>query len=582
MRTHFCGAIDAELVGQTVTLAGWTDVVRHLGGVCFIDLRDHRGIVQILVEPENASAFAVASRLNYEDVLSVEGTVRQRLAKNNKIPTGAVEVIAKRITVLNKANPLPFHAHENPTEETRLRYRYLDLRRPAMQAMLRLRCDLIRSMRQFLDARDFVDIETPILTKATPEGARDFLVPARMHPGEFYALPQSPQLFKQLLVIAGFDRYYQVARCFRDEDLRADLQLEFTQLDIECAFVTAEQIQTNAEALLRHVFSQILGVTLPDPFPRMTWAQAMVRYGCDKPDLRIDLECVDISASVQQCRLTAFAQAAQQPGSSVLALRVPGAAHLSRKQIDGYSAFVATLGATGLAYAKIGDNGDISSPLSKFFDAGALDRLLADIHAGPGDLVFFAAGSQPPLCRFMGALRLKIGTDLGRVANQWRPLWVTDFPMFEWDEEAQRYVALHHPFTAPAIDAIDHLKAHAQNAVSQGYDLVLNGHEIAGGSMRIHHVAMQRAVFELLGIDAHEAQEKFGFLLDALHYGAPPHGGIAFGIDRLAALMAGSESIRDVIAFPKTTSAQCLLTGAPSIVRQEQLKDIHISTRVSH
>lgn len=582
MRTHFCGAINAELIGQTITLAGWTDVVRHLGGVCFIDLRDHRGIVQILVEPENAAVFALASGLNYEDVLCVEGTVRERLAKNNKIPTGAVEVIATQITVLNKANALPFHAHENPTEETRLRYRYLDLRRPAMQAKLRLRCELVRSMRQFLDARDFVEIETPILTKATPEGARDFLVPARLHPGEFYALPQSPQLFKQLLMVAGFDRYYQVARCFRDEDLRADRQLEFTQLDIECAFVTAEQIQANAEALLRHVFAHILEVTLPDPFPRMTWAQAMVRYGSDKPDLRIDLECIDISALVQQCRLTAFAQAAQQPGSSVLALRVPDAAQLSRKQIDGYAAFVATHGATGLAYAKIGDKGEISSPLTKFFEDGALDRLLAEIHAGLGDLVFFGAGSHRPLFQFMGALRLKIGTDLGRVTNQWRPLWVTDFPMFEWDEEAQRYVALHHPFTAPAINAIDHLKAHGQSAVSQGYDLVLNGNEIAGGSMRIHQVTMQRAVFELLGINAQEAQEKFGFLLDALQYGAPPHGGIAFGIDRLAALMAGSESIRDVIAFPKTTSAQCLLTGAPSTAGKQQLEDIHISAHSGH
>ena len=579
MRTHYCGAIVSDMIGKTVTLAGWIDGVRHLGGVCFIDLRDHHGIVQITVEPDNTAVFAVASTLNDEDVVSVEGLVRERLAKNPKIATGAVEVIATQITVLNTATALPFHAHENPAEDTRLRYRYLDLRRPPMQRALRLRSRIVHAMRQFLNQRDFVDIETPILTKATPEGARDFLVPARMQPGAFYALPQSPQLFKQLLIMAGFDRYYQVARCFRDEDLRADRQLEFTQLDIECAFVTADAMQACAEDLLRHVFRATLNVSLPDPFPRITWAQAMTRYGSDKPDLRIDLECVDVSDWVQHCRFPLFQQAATQVGASVIALRVPAGAQLSRKQIDGYSGYVTSLGASGLAYAKLAPSGEISSPLTKFFDPADFAALMTRLAAQPGDLVFFGAGTHTPLFQFMGALRLKVGKDIGRVTQGWRPLWVTDFPMFEWDSAANRYVALHHPFTAPVDEDVDALKANPQTALSQGYDLVLNGNEIAGGSIRIHHAAMQQAVFELLAIAPHEAREKFGFLLDALNHGAPPHGGIAFGIDRLAALITGSESIRDVIAFPKTTSAQCLLTGAPSSVRPDQLMEVHIQTQ---
>ncbi|KAF1686003.1 aspartate--tRNA ligase [Pseudoxanthomonas broegbernensis] len=579
MRTHFCGLIDESSIGQTVTLAGWTDVARNLGGVCFIDLRDHEGIVQVTVEPSNAEVFAVAASLGYEDVLQVEGTVRAREAVNEKIRSGRVEVIATRITVLNKAAPLPFHAHENPGEETRLKYRYLDLRRPEMQRMQRTRIKLVQALRRHLDAAGFQDIETPILTKATPEGARDFLVPARMHPGEFYALPQSPQLFKQILMVAGFDRYYQIARCFRDEALRADRQLEFTQLDMEFAFVRERDVQDFVEAMIRAVFAEVVGADLGAPFPRMTWAEAMRRYGSDKPDLRIGLELVDVAERVKDSGFAVFSGAANDPDGRVAALRIPGGAALSRKQIDEYAAHAAKFGAKGLAYIKIDAAGSVSSPIAKFFDEAAFAALIADVGAGNGDIVFFGAGAYGRVCDFMGALRLKAGRDFGLVAEGWKPLWVTDFPMFEWDEEAQRYVALHHPFTAPAVNDIAELRAHARTAVSRGYDMVLNGNEIGGGSIRIHRPEMQSAVFELLGIGAEEAQAKFGFLLDALKYGAPPHGGIAFGIDRIAALMAGTESIRDVIAFPKTTTAQCLMTGAPSPIPEAQLAEVHVRVR---
>ncbi|WP_434030339.1 aspartate--tRNA ligase [[Pseudomonas] boreopolis] len=579
MRTHFCGLVDETLIGQTVTLAGWTDVARNLGGVCFIDLRDHEGIVQVTVEPGDAEVFAVAASLGYEDVLQVEGVVRARHAVNDRIRTGKVEVVASRITVLNKAAPLPFHAHENPSEETRLRYRYLDLRRPEMQRMQRTRIRLVQALRRHLDARGFQDIETPILTKATPEGARDFLVPARMHPGEFYALPQSPQLFKQILMVAGFDRYYQIARCFRDEALRADRQLEFTQLDMEFAFVRERDVQDFVEEMIRAIFKEVADVELDAQFPRMTWAEAMRRYGSDKPDLRIDLELVDVAELVKGSEFKVFADAAADPDGRVAALRIPGGASLSRKQIDEYAAHAAKYGAKGLAYVKIADNGEISSPIQKFFGEDAFAALVARVGAGNGDIVFFGAGGYNKVSDFMGALRLKAGKDFGLVAEGWRPLWVTDFPMFEWDEEEQRYVALHHPFTAPAVDDIAELRAHARTAVSRGYDMVLNGNEIGGGSIRIHRPEMQSAVFELLGIGEEEARAKFGFLLDALNYGAPPHGGIAFGIDRIAALMAGTESIRDVIPFPKTTGAQCLMTGAPSPIPDAQLAEVHIQVR---
>ena len=579
MRTHFCGLIDEAMIGQTVTLCGWTDVARNLGGVCFIDLRDHEGIVQVTVEPDSVDVFAVAASLGYEDVLRVEGVVRARHSVNDKIKTGKVEIVATRIEVLNKAEPLPFHAHENAGEDIRLKYRYLDLRTPEMQRKQRTRIKLVQALRRWLDARGFQDIETPILTKATPEGARDFLVPARMHPGEFYALPQSPQLFKQILMVAGFDRYYQIARCFRDEALRADRQLEFTQLDMEFAFVRERDVQDTVEGMIRDIFKEVMGVDLADPFPRMTYEEAMRRYGSDKPDLRIDLELVDVAELVKTSEFKVFADAAVNPDGRVAALRVPAGAAFSRKQIDDYAAHAGKYGAKGLAYIKLGEGGEITSPIAKFFAEDAFAALVKTVGLQNGDIAFFGAGDYKTVSDFMGALRLKVGKDTQRVAEGWRPLWVTDFPMFEWDEEAQRYVALHHPFTAPAVDDIADLRANAKTAVSRGYDMVMNGNEIGGGSIRIHRPEMQSAVFELLGIGAEEAEAKFGFLLDALKFGAPPHGGIAFGIDRIAALMAGTESIRDVIPFPKTTTAQCLMTGAPSPIPDAQLAEVHIQVR---
>ncbi|MFC5570564.1 aspartate--tRNA ligase [Lysobacter yangpyeongensis] len=584
MRTHFCGLVDEALIGQTVTLCGWADVARNLGGLCFIDLRDHEGIVQVVAEPAanvagNAEVLSAAAHVGYEDCLRITGVVRRRESVNAKIRTGQVEVVATQIELLNKAEPLPFHAHENPGEDIRLKYRYLDLRTPDMQRKMRTRIRLVQALRRYLDERGFQDIETPILTKATPEGARDFLVPARMHPGEFYALPQSPQLFKQILMMAGFDRYYQIARCFRDEALRADRQLEFTQLDMEFAWVTERDVQDTVEDMIRAVFREVMDVELDATFPRMTWAEAMRRYGSDKPDLRIALELTDVAELVKGCEFAVFTAAANDPDGRVAALRIPGGAALSRKQIDEYAAHAAKFGAKGLAYAKIDENGAVNSPVAKFFAEDAFAALLRHVGAGNGDIVFFGAGAYNKVSDFMGAVRLKAGKDFNLVADGWRPLWVTDFPMFEWDDEEKRYVALHHPFTAPAVDSIEDLRANAKTAVSRGYDMVLNGNEIGGGSIRIHNSQMQSAVFELLGIGAEEAEGKFGFLLDALKYGAPPHGGIAFGIDRIAALMAGTDSIRDVIAFPKTTTAQCLMTGAPSPVPDAQLAEVHVQVR---
>jgi aspartyl-tRNA synthetase len=486
--------------------------------------------------------------------------------------------------VLNKADSLPFYAHENPGEDVRLKYRYLDLRRPEMQRMMRKRTKLVSALRAFLDARGFQDIETPILTKATPEGARDYLVPSRVHDGQFFALPQSPQLFKQLLMMAGFDRYYQVARCFRDEDLRADRQPEFTQLDMEFAFVTERDVQDFVEDMIRTIFREVQGVELASPFPRMTWHEAMRRFGSDKPDLRIDLELVDIAGLVKGCEFKVFSEWANAADGRVAALRLPGAAErMSRKTIDEAAAYAARYGAKGLAWLRVDDlakgREGINSPIAKFLDDATLAAVLEATSAANGDVVLFGAGTFKVVSDFMGALRLKLGRDLGMVANTWAPLWVVDFPMFEYDAEAARYVALHHPFTAPKVDDAEALRADPANAVSRGYDMVLNGNEIGGGSIRIHRPGMQSTVFDLLGIAAEEAQAKFGFLLEALRYGAPPHGGIAFGIDRIAALMAGTESIRDVIAFPKTASAQCLLTSAPSAVPDAQLAELHVRVR---
>jgi aspartyl-tRNA synthetase len=587
MRTHYCGEVDERLVGSTVSVAGWVHRRRDHGGVIFVDLRDREGLLQVVFDPDAAAVFAEAERVRNEWVLKVTGTVRPRPAgtANPNLASGQVELLAGEIEVLNRSEPIPFQLDEEVKEEIRLKYRYIDLRRDVMQKRLRLRHAVTRSMREYLDGHGFIDLETPMLTKATPEGARDYLVPSRTQPGRFFALPQSPQIFKQLLMVSGFDRYYQIVRCFRDEDLRADRQPEFTQLDIETSFLSRDDIMALTEGLVRKLFQDVLGQPLPEPFPRMTYAEAMRRYASDKPDLRIPLELVDVADLVRDSEFKVFSGPAAAADGRVAALRVPqGGEKLSRKQIDDYTAFVGRYGAKGLAYVKVNDvakgRDGLQSPILKFLSDAAVAGVLERTGAQTGDLVFFGADKAKVVNDALGALRLKVGQDLGLVRGGWAPLWVVDFPMFEWDADAGRWAAMHHPFTAPVSDDPAALKADPGGALACAYDLVLNGSEVAGGSVRIHRNEMQSTVFELLGIDAEEAQKKFGFLLEALKYGAPPHGGLAFGLDRLAMLMSGADSIRDVIAFPKTQTATCPLTDAPTEVSEQQLRELHIRVKL--
>ncbi len=585
MRTHYCGRVDETLTGQVVTVAGWAHRRRDHGGVIFVDLRDRTGLLQIVFDPDKAAMFASAERVRNEFVLSVTGLVRARPpgTANANLKSGQVEVLCQDLKILNRSEPLPFQLDETVTEEVRLRFRYLDLRREEMRERLLLRHRVTRAMRQYLDQAGFVDIETPMLSKATPEGARDYLVPSRTHAGKFFALPQSPQIYKQLLMISGFDRYYQIVRCFRDEDLRADRQPEFTQLDIETSFLDQAQIQELMEGLIHQLFRAVLGVELPSPMPRMTYAEAMRRYGSDKPDLRIPLELVDVADLVKGCDFKVFAGPAADPRGRVTALCVPQGGKLSRKEIDDYTAYVARYGAKGLAYVKVNElakgREGLASPILKFLSDAAISGIMQRVAANDGDLIFFGADNAKVVSDALGALRLKVGQDLKMVAAGWRPLWVVEFPMFEWDPEAKRWQAMHHPFTSPAN--LDHaaLAASPGEAIAKAYDMVLNGSEVGGGSVRIHSQELQSAVFDLLGISPDEARLKFGFLLDALKFGAPPHGGIAFGLDRLTMLMAGADSIRDVIAFPKTQTAADLMMDAPTEVSEAQLRELHIRVR---
>lgn len=585
MRTHYCGSVTELLIGQTVTVAGWVHRRRDHGGVIFVDLRDREGLVQMVFNPEQAELFAGAERLRNEYVISVTGTVRARPegTVNAHLGTGRIEIVASALELLNRCDPLPFQLDEPVSEEVRLRYRYIDLRRDEMNKRLRMRHAITRAMRNFLDNEGFVDIETPMLTKATPEGARDYLVPSRTHFGKFFALPQSPQIFKQLLMVGGFERYYQIVRCFRDEDLRADRQPEFTQLDIETSFLSQEQLMHMMEGLVRELFAAVLKIQLPNPFPRMSYEEAMRRYASDKPDLRVALELADVADLVRDCDFKVFAGPAKDADGRVAALRVPGGGSMPRSQIDEYTAFVARYGAKGLAYIKVNDvtkgRDGLQSPIIKFLSDAAVAGILERTGAVDNDLIFFGADKARVVNDAIGALRLKVAQDLKLVQEGWRPLWVTDFPMFDYDPDEKRWVAMHHPFTSPKNLDPAALGADPRNALAQAYDMVLNGSEIGGGSMRIYRQDLQATVFELLGIGAEEAQLKFGFLLDALRYGAPPHGGIAFGLDRIAMLMSGAESIRDVIAFPKTQTAACPLTEAPTEVSEQQLRELHIRVR---
>jgi aspartyl-tRNA synthetase len=585
MRTHYCGEIDESLVGQEIEVCGWVHRRRDHGGLIFIDLRDREGLLQVVFDPDRPEIFAEAERIRSEYVLKLKGLVRRRPdgMVNPNMRTGQVEVLAHELETLNKSETPPFHHDEQANEDIRLKYRYLDLRRENMLGNLMLRHKVTAAMRSFLDDNGFVDVETPMLTRATPEGARDYIVPSRTNPGRFFALPQSPQIFKQLLMMSGLDRYYQIVRCFRDEDLRADRQPEFTQLDIEMSFVDEAGVTNTMEDLMRYVFKATLDVDLPNPFPRMPYSEAMQRFGSDKPDLRIDLELVEVADLMADVDFKVFAGPAADPEGRVAALCVPGGAEMSRKIIDDYSKYVSRYGARGLAYIKVNDVDagaeGLQSPILKFLPDETVQGILERTGAKSGDLIFFGADKTNVVNDALGALRCKVGEDRGLVADGWAPLWVVDFPMFEKDATGKRWTSLHHPFTAPSINDADVLKADPGQALSRAYDMVLNGSEIGGGSIRIHDQDMQAAVFELLDISDEEAEEKFGFLLTALQYGCPPHGGVAFGLDRIVMLMAGAESIRDVIAFPKTQTASCLLTNAPGEVSGEQLKETGIRLR---
>ncbi len=587
MRSHYCGHINESLAEQEVDVCGWVHRRRDHGGVIFIDLRDREGLVQVVFDPDAPEIFATAERVRSEYVLRVKGKVRPRPAgtENVHLATGQVEIIAQQLEILNRSEPLPFQVEDDSelNEEIRLRYRYLDLRRPQMQRRLQMRAQTTRTLRRFLDDRGFLDIETPMLTKSTPEGARDYLVPSRTYPGEFFALPQSPQLFKQILMMAGMDRYYQIVRCFRDEDLRADRQPEFTQIDVEMSFINEEQIMNLMEDMIRELFAQVLEVPLHSPFPRMTYVEAVARFGIDRPDLRIPLELVELKDVMGAVDFKVFSAPANDPNGRVVALRLPKGGELSRKEIDDYTAFVARYGAKGLAYIKINEAGKgrdgLQSPIVKFMPDEVIAAIMQRTGAQDGDLIFFGADKAKIVNESMAALRVKLGHDRDLVERGWRPLWVVDFPMFEYDDKANRWAALHHPFTAPKVNDIDDVTRDPGHCISRAYDLVLNGTEIGGGSIRIHRPEMQQAVFGLLGIGEEEAKEKFGFLLDALSYGCPPHGGLAFGLDRLVMLMSGAGSIRDVMAFPKTQSASCLLTSAPSPVADMHLRELGIRLR---
>ena len=586
MRTHYCGELNQQHIDQSVSVCGWVNRRRDHGGVIFVDLRDKKGILQVVFDPDDADMFVQAETLRNEFVLRVEGKLRVRPegTSNPEMATGEIELLAHKLEILNASETPPFQLDEEEVhDDNRLKYRYIDLRKPEMQYRMQLRAKVTHFLRSWLESNEFLDIETPMLTRATPEGARDYLVPSRTHPGAFFALPQSPQLFKQLLMMSGMDRYYQIVRCFRDEDLRADRQPEFTQLDIETSFMDEEQIMAMMESMMRGLFTEVLSAEVDNVFPRMSWSEAMDRFGSDKPDLRIKLELQTVSDVLKDVEFKVFSGPANDPQGRVAALRVPAGNELTRKEIDDYTEFVGRYGARGLAYIKCNDvskgREGLQSPILKFLPDEAIQTILERTVAESGDLIFFGADKATVVNESLGALRLKIGQDRGLVEAGWRFLWVVDFPMFEYDEGENRWNALHHPFTAPATDDPDELEADPGGTLSRAYDMVLNGTELGGGSVRIHKLEMQHRVFKLLGIDEQEAEEKFGFLLTALNYGCPPHGGIAFGLDRMVMLMAGASSIRDVMAFPKTQTASCLLTQAPAAVSERQLRELSIRLR---